>query len=93
MIVLIFHFQRSGFSYNGYINWRADIATVLIVGHFEYRPHITPACVEFYEFHSQKYPRPGARAVVAGWGFTKVSFLIWNLKELLLSFVLGPHLE
>ena len=62
-------------SYDGYITWRADIATVLVVGRFEYRPHIGPACVEFFEFLSQKYPGPGARALVAGWGYTKVSFL------------------
>ena len=54
--------------------WRADICVVVIKKFFEYKHHIAPACVKFAENGSEKYPKDGSRALVAGWGLTKVSF-------------------
>ena len=60
------------FRYNGYISYKADIATIVIEGHFEYQPHIAPACLEFVETEAEKYPKNGTYALVAGWGENKV---------------------
>ena len=60
------------FRYDGYISYKADIATIIIAHHFEYQPHIAPACLQFVESESEKYPKRGAYALVAGWGENKV---------------------
>ena len=60
------------FRYDGIISHKADIATIIIQGHFEYQPHIAPACLKFVE--TEKYPKNGTYALVAGWGLTNVRF-------------------
>ena len=58
--------------YDGNDKWKADIATILIAGYFEYRPHIVPACLKFEDTDAEKYPKALTLALVAGWGATKV---------------------
>ena len=45
---------------------------MVIVGFFDYQPHIAPACIEFIESPSEKYPMDDTMALMAGWGLTKV---------------------
>ena len=59
------------FRYDGTISHKADIAKVIVKGHFEYQPHIAPACLKFAM--TKEYPKNGTYALVAGWGRTKVS--------------------
>ena len=61
-----------GIRYDGSISYLADICSVIIVGHFEFQPHIVPACVKFVENISNKYPVNGSMALVAGWGLNEV---------------------
>ena len=44
---------------------------MVIIGYFEYQSHIAPACIEFVENPSEKYPKDDTMALVAGWGLTK----------------------
>ena len=39
---------------------------------FVYQAHIVPACIEFVEEDSEKYPKDSTMALVAGWGLSKV---------------------
>ena len=60
------------------ISQKADIATVKITGHFEYRPHIAPACLKFSEDPLDEY-----MALVPGWVTTKVGTLRFPFKILI----------
>ena len=74
------------FRYQGYSNFLlADICKVVIVGYFEYKSHIAPACIEFVENASEKYPKHDIVALVAGWGLTKVQGH-WAPSDILQSF-------
>ena len=46
---------------------------IIIKSHFEYQPHIVPACLQFVE--AEKYPRSRTYALVASWGLNKVGLL------------------
>lgn len=46
---------------------------LILFQQFTYEPHISPVCLEFYKYASEKYPSNGSEAFVAGWGLTKVS--------------------
>ena len=70
------------------ISERADIASVIIVGYFEYRPHIMPACLKFTKDPAEKYPKLLTLTMVAGWGTTKVGPLRFPLNISLWNFSL-----
>ena len=54
-------------SYNN-VTWLADIAIVTVNEPFEYQLSVGPACLQFNENLSGKYPKNGAMAMVAAWG-------------------------
>ena len=57
---------------------------MVIVGYFEYQPHIVPACIDLAENHTKKYPKDATMALVAGWGLTKATGY-WEPSDILQS--------
>ena len=50
-----------------------------------YQTHIVPACIEFVEEDSEKYPKDSTLALVAGWGLSNVKGY-WAPSDILQSF-------
>lgn len=65
---------------------------LILFQQFTYEPHISPVCLEFYKYASEKYPSNGSEAFVAGWGLTKVS-LNKNLFKFTASISFEKSLE
>ena len=58
---------------------------MVIVGYFEYQPHIAPACIDLAEDPTETYPKDDTMALVAGWGFSKAKGH-WAPSDTLQSF-------
>ena len=64
--------------------WRGDICAVVVKEFFVYQTHIVPACIEFVDEDSEKYPKDDTMALVAGWGLSKVQGY-WAPSDILQS--------